>query len=352
VDGRTDLFAFGVILYSLLTGHDPWLGNPAYQPTTQIYELMVATDRAEVRPMGESGRAIPPGMVNVVMKLLRRDPAERFQSARELRDTLLRLSADAVAGGTVASAAGVAAPAPVAPAHPVPAPPEGATVPRPPTPSERRDAERAETRPAPRPRPVPKKRGGAGKWAALALLVLGGGATAWAQPWGRTLDVDTLLAHVRSGSIGSVWFNETGVEGGLQLLPVPAAAGALVPFSVPVPEEERPELAETLREAGATVDVSWEVRRLLDEAAAAQDRSRYYGAEGADVRSYARRLQIVDPDSPEAAALLRKVGERMAWDAEAALDDGSDARASELVAECLAMMPDHPRCVEVSGALP
>jgi hypothetical protein len=59
----------------------------------------------------------------------------------------------------------------------------------------------------------------------------------------------------------------------------------------------------------------------------------------------------MEPDSPEAAALLRKVGEHMAWDAEAALVDGPPERASELVQECLELVPDHPRCTEVSGKL-
>lgn len=93
VDARTDLFAFGVILYLLLTGRDPWLGNPAGQSTEQIYELMLATDRGEVRPMAEAGRAILPAMERVVMRLLRRDPAERFQSARELKEALRRITA-------------------------------------------------------------------------------------------------------------------------------------------------------------------------------------------------------------------------------------------------------------------
>ena len=40
-----------MILYALLTGRDPWLGGLAHEPTHQIYELMVATDRGEVKPM-------------------------------------------------------------------------------------------------------------------------------------------------------------------------------------------------------------------------------------------------------------------------------------------------------------
>ena len=94
VDGRTDLFAFGVILYALLTGRDPWLGLPAGQPTTQTYELMVATDRAEVRPMAGTGVAVPPAIEGLVLRLLRRSPDERFQSARELKAAL-----EAVAAG-------------------------------------------------------------------------------------------------------------------------------------------------------------------------------------------------------------------------------------------------------------
>ena len=105
VDGRTDLFAFGVILYSLLTGRNPWLGHLAHQPTNQTYELMAASDRAAARPMSESGVYVPPDMVDIVMRLLRREPADRFQSARELRDTLLQMQA-----GGAGSTAGPGAP--------------------------------------------------------------------------------------------------------------------------------------------------------------------------------------------------------------------------------------------------
>jgi serine/threonine-protein kinase len=73
VDARTDLFAFGVVLYGLLTGKDPWLGNRAGESTTEIYQLMVATDRCEVIPMSETEVSVPPAMESIVMKLLRRE---------------------------------------------------------------------------------------------------------------------------------------------------------------------------------------------------------------------------------------------------------------------------------------
>lgn len=335
VDGRTDLFAFGVILYALLTGRDPWLGNLAHQPTHQIYELMVATDRAQVRPIGESGQSIPPQMVNVVMKLLRRDPAQRFQSARELRDELLRIQA----GGPGATEE---------------LDDEGVTVPRPPTAAERRAAEapRAERPSAPRPRPAARKTRGRGAAVAVGLLVVAGGATAWAQPWGRTLDTEALLERTRAGNIPNVWFTETGVEGGIQLIPVAALDALQMPFTAAVPESERAPLVQQLRDAGAEVDISWEIRRLRDLAVAAQNRGRYFDSDGSDVRTYALRLAELEPGSQDAVALLRKVGERMAWDAEAALTEGPPERAAELISGCLALVPDHPRCLQLSEAGP
>jgi uncharacterized protein HemY len=57
------------------------------------------------------------------------------------------------------------------------------------------------------------------------------------------------------------------------------------------------------------------------------------------------------PDSPIAASLLLKVGEHMAWDAEAALDERSPDAARALVEECLEVAPQHPRCLAVAGRL-
>ncbi len=330
VDGRTDLFAFGVILYALLTGKDPWLGNLAHVPTNQIYELMVATERANVRPMDQQGPTIPPAMINVVMKLLRRDPAERFQSARELRDTLISISQ----GGEFAAPAGATATV-------------GLDVPSAQPPAQ---AQRAPESARPASQPA-KARSKAGRLVAAAIVLAAAGATVWAQPWGRTLDSDRLVSMVRSGTVENIWITEAGAEGGVQLVPVAALADVQTPFVVPLDEGEIPPLVERLREAGATVDVSWEVRRLTDLAVTAQTDNRYFGSEGADVQSYALRLAELEPESQEAAALLLKVGERMAWDAAAAQADGSPADARELIDDCLALVPQHPRCVEVSGAL-
>ena len=337
VDGRTDLFAFGVILYALLTGRDPWLGNLAHRPTHQIYELMVATDRAQVRPMEGAGTTIPPSMVAMVLKLLSRDPNERFQSARELRSALQAMAAGAAPTVKLDAAAGAAASGaragPVAPSAPDPA-----AVPP--------------TRAAPRPRPAAKKKSRGGLVVLLLLVATGGGATAWARPWGRTLDVPALLAGAESGAIPRAWVTEDGIEGGIRVVPVAAAADVLMPFTAAVPEGQMAETVARLRAAGAEVDTSWEIWRLRGMAVEAQGRGRYYGLEGGDVLTYARRLTALEPENAEAASLLLKVGERMAWDAEAATTDGAPERASELVQTCLELVPDHARCLEVAGSGP
>jgi len=314
VDGRTDLFAFGVILYALLTGKDPWLGKLAHEPTDQIYELMAATDRAQMIPFAKTGVSVPPGLANVVLRLLQREPERRFQSARELRDTLARLASDRSALTAVPLQA---------PVEPV---------------------ERGVAPPKPRPaaaRPAPKRRSG-GRLLAFTLVaaLLIGGAY-YVQPWGRTIDVPTLRTNVRDGVVARTWLDDGGVGGYLTIGPL------VSPFFVRVPETEVLGIVEALRAAGVYVDTSWEVRRLRELASSAQARSRYYGLQGGDVRTYALQLAALEPDSHEAESLLLKVGERMAWDASVALDEGPEGRAAELVQECLALVPDHPRCAAV-----
>jgi serine/threonine protein kinase len=316
VDGRTDLFAFGVILYALLTAHDPWIGKLAYEPTDQIYELMAATDRAEVIPIAKWGVAVPVGMTNVVLRLLQRDPARRFQSARDLRDALQR-----VAAGDERAAADTG--------------PDTTAKPRP--------VSAQASRPAARPAPKPRRRG---RLVALGVLAIGLlGAAYYLQPWGRTMDAAGLQAAVRSRVVDRTWVDEGGIGGYLKLGPL------VSPFFVRVPEGDVPQTVTELREAGVFVDASWEVLRLRDLVSQAQSRTRYYGVAGGDVQSYAQRLAAIEPGSGEARSLLLKVGERMAWDAEAALSDGSPERAGELVGECLRLVPDHPRCASVSAEL-
>ncbi len=364
VDGRTDLFAFGVILYSLLTGRDPWLGLPAGVATDQIYELMVASDRGDVKPIAESGVEVSPAMENVVMRLLRRDPGQRFQSARELREALERIAAGAgevdagslrvltdppgveveVRSGRQVVAKGLSPRV----ANGIAAGTYRICVVDP-----RYEATETTVTLAPGAlddvtvvaRLRDKGAGAAVRRHPAALAAAGIGVLLLAgvgliQPWGRTVDLADLQARTAEGTVTRVYLFGDGIGGSLSVLGFLPA-----PFRTPVPEEALPEALQGLRSAGAEVNTWGRVSGLLDEAVRAQKDLRYFGFDGADVRSFAERILALEPESPEAASLLRKVAERMAWDAEAALQGGEVGEAGGLLEECLALVPDYPRCV-------
>lgn len=367
VDARTDLFAFGVVLYALLTGRDPWLGGRAGEPTTEIYQLMVATDRGEVIPVADTGVTVPPAMESIVLKLLRREPEQRFQSAKELRDALLRVQAggmDADVGSlrVLTDPAGVRVeirhgrrtvaegPTPCVanglvagsyritvrderfePLETVVALDAGAMEDVTLAVSSRSTGVAAGARRKP------------GLLAAVALAVVALAAVGVIQPWGRTLGLDELKTRSAAGGITAARLAPDGIRGTVALGPVPA------PFKVPLAAADVAGAVADLRAAGVELDASWEVARIVALAAQAQADGRYFGREGDDVQSWAKRLDAVDPGSLEAASLLRKVAERMAWDADAALQEGDAARARELVQACLALVPAYPRCTAVDG---
>jgi serine/threonine protein kinase len=82
-DGRTDLYAMGVVLYEMLTGRVPFEG-----PT----HIATATKRLTEEPVPP--RSLRPGiprpMDAVVLKAMARDPDDRFESAEEMGSALDR----------------------------------------------------------------------------------------------------------------------------------------------------------------------------------------------------------------------------------------------------------------------
>ncbi len=82
IDGRADLYALGVLLYELTTGRVPFTGD---DPLTIVSQHV----HAPVVPPRVLRSDIPTGLETIIVRLLAKDPAQRFSSAAETRAALL-----------------------------------------------------------------------------------------------------------------------------------------------------------------------------------------------------------------------------------------------------------------------
>jgi eukaryotic-like serine/threonine-protein kinase len=82
VDGRTDVFSLGVILYELLTGERPFRGS------RQMLLLQVLHD--DPRPLRQLHDKVPRDLETICLKAMAKSPARRYATAKELADDLQR----------------------------------------------------------------------------------------------------------------------------------------------------------------------------------------------------------------------------------------------------------------------
>jgi Tol biopolymer transport system component/tRNA A-37 threonylcarbamoyl transferase component Bud32 len=80
-DARSDIFAFGIVLYELIAGRRPFIGD------TQA-NLVASILKEEPRPLFEMQPGTPRGVADVVRICLEKDPEKRWQSARDVKHAL------------------------------------------------------------------------------------------------------------------------------------------------------------------------------------------------------------------------------------------------------------------------
>ena len=211
VDGRADLFSLGVTLFEMLTGEKPWKGGDSigtllFQITSDPYP-----DPLLVRP------DLPPAIVPVIDKALKKNPEERFQTGGEMAEAIRAV----MAGKTpqFASPAPAAKPATAAPAaapKPAPAPqPAQAAQPRP----------AAAPQPAPKPAPAPA----AARPAAVPLTA----PAALPKPAAAAPATLPPAAKPAARPAGIELAPRTGVELTPAAAPKPAAPAAPAPAAAP-----------------------------------------------------------------------------------------------------------------------
>ncbi len=237
VDGRSDLFSLGVILYELITGEKPF---PGQNVTTVIYKIV----NIDPIPPRELDSSIPSGLNFIVTKTLSKDPGSRYATCQEFWDALQNF------GNIESNAEDTVKMARLAPAHPAPAqspPPmrrfEGNAPGRSPQPPARQDTPiYPSTPPPPAAAPLPSKsqqsnRGFLGGIALLLLVIIAGGGV---MTWPNLHDG---LRRIRADLFGSAPNAAISNQGSTQGSPQAATNNPAPPAAPPAADTQRSDAA-------------------------------------------------------------------------------------------------------------
>ena len=85
VDGRSDVYSLGVVLYEMVAGRPPFIGDSPLAVSSQHVH-------GTVTPPSELNPGIPHDLESIIMLALAKAPDQRYQTAEELRSDLLRFT--------------------------------------------------------------------------------------------------------------------------------------------------------------------------------------------------------------------------------------------------------------------
>jgi serine/threonine-protein kinase len=244
IDGRSDLFAVGCVLYEMAAGKKAFSGDSI---TGLIFKIITE----EPPPLEATGHEVPEPFVRIVKRALAKAPETRYQHGRELAEELLSLtragstptlrqSETPTAAGMPAAPPTVLSPA-AAPATVVSA--RTAVAPVPAAPAAARPAAPA-TGPAP-PRPAPRQHSSTGLLVGLAAvglvavaLALGAGWYLWRSRAEATPATAALATETSPAPASAVPAEDTAVpaaapSAGASAPPVAAELPVTLPSAAP-----------------------------------------------------------------------------------------------------------------------
>ena len=96
LDGRSDLYSLGCVLYEMLAGHPPFTGGTAHEILAR-HSMDAVPSLAAARP------TLPEGLERAIATALAKVPADRFSTAAQFADALARRGSSATVGAARSS---------------------------------------------------------------------------------------------------------------------------------------------------------------------------------------------------------------------------------------------------------